>query len=96
MVMELPDVVARPHFELTSYRVNNKIIATLDISKNQVCLMLSEIDQSVFCAQLDSGIFPVPNKWGLKGASYVDLSKVKRDLLLAGLLQAYKKANPKK
>lgn len=81
MALSLPDSVELPHFELTSFRVNKNIFASMDESKKRMCLMLTPIDQSVFCAFDKNIIYPVPNKWGQKGATYVELNKVKLAML---------------
>ncbi len=85
-----------PHFEKTSFRVNKKIFATLDIKNKRACLMLSPIDQSAFSTFDPSIIYPVPNKWGQKGATYVELSNVKKSVLLDALTVAYCKVAPKR
>lgn len=89
IALALPDSVELPHFELTSFRVNKKIFATMDESKNRMCLMFTPIDQSVFCAFDKTIIYPVPNKWGQKGATYVELNKVKLAMLKDALKVAY-------
>lgn len=89
MALSLPDSVELPHFELTSFRVNKKIFASMDESKKRMCLMLTPIDQSVFCAFDKNIIYPVPNKWGQKGATFVELDKVKPAMLKDLLKQAY-------
>lgn len=70
LALSFPDTIELPHFEKTSFRVNKKIFATLDNKNNRACLMLSEVDQSVFSAHDKSVIYPVPNKWGKKGALF--------------------------
>ena len=50
--------------------------------------MLSPVDQSVFCAFGPSVIYPVPNKWGKQGATFVELKKVRKDMLKDALTQA--------
>jgi len=91
MALSLPGAAEKPHFDRASFRAN-KIFATLDERNNRACLMLSEEDQSVFCSHDPSVIYPVPNKWGKHGATYVELSKVRKDLLKDALHQAYQKA----
>ena len=81
LALSFPETNEQPHFEKTSFRVNNKIFATLDIKKNLACLMLSEIDQSVFSVYDSTIIYPVPNKWGKRGATYVDLKKVRKSMI---------------
>ena len=92
LALSFDDSIEEPHFELTSFRVNKKIFATLNIEKKMVCLMLNELDQSVFITFDHSIIYPVPNKWGKKGATYVDLVKVNKSILKDGLVHAYLKA----
>ena len=91
LALSLPDAIELAHFEKTSFRVHKKIFATLDIQKNLACLMLSPIDQSVFSAFDCNIIYPVPNKWGQKGATFIDLQKVPKSILKDALQQAYKK-----
>jgi hypothetical protein len=41
-------------------------------------------------------IFPVDNKWGKQGWTFIDMSKVKEELFIAALTTAYCEAAPKK
>ncbi|MEO6220843.1 MAG: MmcQ/YjbR family DNA-binding protein [Ginsengibacter sp.] len=96
LALSFPGTEELPHFEKTSFRVNKKIFATLDIKNNRACLMLSEIDQSVFSAYDKSIIYPVPNKWGQQGATFVELEFIPRNMLKDSLKQAYNKITAKK
>ena len=83
-----------PHFEKPSFRIRKKIFATLDIKNNRACLKLSEIDQSVFSAFDTSVIYPVPNKWGKQGWTFVELKKVRADLFKDALTCSYCEVAP--
>lgn len=96
LALALPNAIEQPHFELSSFRANKKIFATLDSKNNRACLMLSETDQSVFAVFDTSIVYPVPNKWGKKGATYFELSKVPKSMLKDALKQAHTKATSKK
>ncbi len=96
LALSFPGTNEQPHFEKTSFRVDKKIFATLDIKNNRACLMLTQIDQSVFSAYDKSVIYPVTNKWGDRGATFVELRMVRKSMLKDALLQAYKKITPKK
>lgn len=85
-----------PHFEKTSFRVKKKIFATLDIERKRAMVKLSEIDQSVFGLFDNSIIYPVPGKWGLQGATYIELDKVSEDILSDALKISYCLVAPKK
>ena len=94
--LSLPETEEKPHFNLTSFRVKNKIFATIHADKNYVMVKLSAIDQSVFCAYNKEVIFPVPGGWGKQGATFIDLKKVKKSMLLDALSTAWKTTAPPK
>ncbi len=95
LALSFDETVELPHFELTSFRVRKKIFATMDAKKNRAVLMLSELDQSVFCAFDKTIIYPVPNKWGKHGATIVELKKVRKDMFKDALTTAYCTKAPK-
>ena len=94
--LSLPETEEKPHFDLTSFRVKNKIFATIHADKNYVMVKLSAIDQSVFCAFDKEVIFPVPGGWGKQGATFINLKKVKKSMLLDALSTAWKTTAPPK
>lgn len=95
MALSFAGTNEEPHFERTSFRLKKKIFATLDEKNNRACIMLTPLDQSTFCTYDKAVVYPVPNKWGLAGATYVELKKVPADLLKDMLQQAYNKINKK-
>ncbi len=54
-------------------------------------MILTETDQSVFSAFDKTVIYPVPNKWGKRGATFVELKTVRKNMLKDALTQAYKR-----
>jgi len=96
LALSLPGAIELPHFDLTSFRVNKKIFATLNTKRNRACVMLTDIDQSVFSSFDKTVIYPVPNKWGKKVATYVELKTVSKTILKDALKQAYLRISEKK
>ncbi|MEP7110140.1 MAG: MmcQ/YjbR family DNA-binding protein [Ferruginibacter sp.] len=96
LAMSFPETVELPHFEKTSFRINSKIFATLDMANQIACLKLTEIEQSVFCAIDTTMIYPVNNKWGKQGWTFIDLKKVKKTILKDALSKAYLAVTPSK
>ena len=94
--LSLPETEEKPHFHLTSFRVNNKIFATIHADKNYVMVKLTTIDQSVFCSYNKEVIFPVPGGWGRKGATFINLKKVKSSMFMDALTTAWKTTAPAK
>lgn len=95
LVLQLPESVESPHFEKISFRVRKKIFATLAPNEELLCLKLNPEDQDVFSVYDRSVIYPVPNKWGLQGWTYVDLSRVRQEVLEDAVITAYCTVAPK-
>jgi len=89
-------VSEEPHFEKTSFRTKKKIFATLDEKNKLVCVKLSAIDQASFCSFDKKIIYPVPNKWGQQGWTYIALDWVHEETLTDALQTAYQEVSKKK
>ena len=89
LALSFPDAEEQPHFHLASFRIKKKIFATLWEKENRAMVKLSLIDQSVFCSYDTTTFFPVPSGWGSKGATFVALNKVRKDMLKDALATAY-------
>lgn len=95
LALSFADTVEQPHFEATSFRINGKIFASLEIEKAKACLKFSLDDQQQFCS-FDKAIYPVDNHWGKSGWTYIDISKIREDLLVDALSSAYKEVTKTK
>ena len=95
LALALPEGVEEPHFEKSSFRVRNKIYATLDIAENTAVLKLSPEQQSGFCDLDGLIVYPVKGKWGEKGWTMISLDKVHTQLLADALKTSYKNVAPK-
>jgi len=84
------------HFGRPAFRIRKKrVFATLWPNENKMMVKLSLIDQSVFNSFDPTIFYPVPNKWGLQGATLVELSKVRSDMLGDAVHLAWEMANKK-
>ena len=80
----------KPHFERTAFTVKNKIFATLSVKDGTLNLMFDTQTQFIFCPPNNDIIYPVPNKWGLKGATTINLKKANKKLVKTALEEAYR------
>jgi hypothetical protein len=96
MALSFPETDEHPHFERIAFRVKKKIFATLLEKDHTLNLMLTPADQSVFCAFNSKVVYPVPGGWGLKGATTVNLKKIRKTMLKDALTVAYCTKAPKK
>ncbi len=96
LALSFPLAEESPHFHLRSFRVGKRIFATLWEKENKAMLKLTPIDQSVFCAYDPTVFYPVAGGWGKKGATLVNLAKVRKDMLMDALKLAHDGLNTKK
>ena len=95
LALSFPETDEYPHFHLKAFRVKKKIFATLNEKLKRVMVKLTPVDQSVFCAFDKNIIYPVPGGWGNKGATYIELNKVKKSMFKDALTTAYCAVAPK-
>lgn len=96
LALSFPGTEEKPHFNRKAFRTGKGIFVTLQEEKQQACVKLSPLQQSVFCA-FDAGIiYPVDNKWGLKGWTIIELKKVRKSMLKDALTVAYTELSTKK
>ncbi len=78
------------------------MFATYLQKNNTANIFLTTAEQDVFCEIDSKNIFPVPNKWGEKGATTFELNQLAKEVVLEALISAYnevvntKKANTKR
>jgi len=90
MALSFPGTEQRPHFDRVGFRVTGKrMFATYLASDNTANIFLTPSEQALFCAMDTVHIYPVPNKWGEKGATTFNLNGVGKELVLEALISAY-------
>jgi hypothetical protein len=78
-----------PHFERIGFKVTGRRMFSTYLEKdNTANIFLTPKEQAVFC-QMDKAIYPVPNKWGEKGATTFELDHVPQHIVVEALLSAY-------
>jgi hypothetical protein len=93
LAKSFPDVEEQKHFEKRAFKIKKKrIFCTLDDKDKKATVKLSAVDQSVY-TQIDPAIiYPVPNKWGKQGWTFVELPKITVTLMREILETAYQYA----
>jgi predicted DNA-binding protein (MmcQ/YjbR family) len=95
LALSFAETSEQPHFEKTSFRVGKKIFATYDDKNKRACIKLSEIDQHVFSSYNKEIIYPVPNKWGKQGWTFIELTTVPKAMFIDAIKTAYDEVAPK-
>jgi hypothetical protein len=96
LALSFRGAVEQDHFGRPSFRANKHIFATLWEDAQRMVVKLPLIEQSVFQAFDGSVFYPVPNKWGLKGATFIELAKVREEMLIDALNLSYEMVVTKK
>ncbi|MBE7176967.1 MAG: MmcQ/YjbR family DNA-binding protein [Mucilaginibacter polytrichastri] len=98
MALSFEGTEQRPHFDRWGFRVQGKrMYASYLAANNTANVFLRPAEQQLFCAADPQHIYPVPNKWGEKGATTFVLSDVSPDILQEALRSAYEDViRPKK
>lgn len=92
MALSFQGAEQKPHFERIGFKVKKKRMFATYLEKGHTAnIFLSPEEQTVFCKMDSNHIYPVPNKWGEKGATTFELNKVPKELVLEALLSAYNK-----
>ena len=95
--LKLPHALERPHFEWASFRVDapkGKIFATLPPHHEFSNVFLTPDEQRMLCAAEPDIFFPVPNKWGEKGATSLRLAACDLATLRSALVMSWRHAAP--
>jgi hypothetical protein len=89
LALSFPNTEQVPHFERIGFAITGRrMFATYLANDNTANIFLTPKEQAVFC-KMDNAIYPVPNKWGEKGATTFDLDHVPKDFVTEALLSAY-------
>ncbi len=97
LALSFPGTVQKPHFERTGFSVTGKRMFATYLDKNNTAnIFLTPKEQAIFCKMDNKNIYPVPNKWGQKGATTFELNNLPREFILEALLSAYNEVMTRK
>ena len=96
IALSFPETDQAPHFEITSFRVNKKIFATLNMPQKRCTLKFNKEYQDIFVSIGKGKINAVPNAWGRLGWTTIDLQDIDQTILKDAMLIAWRCTAPKK
>src|ERR1700751_5068123 len=90
LALSFPNTEQVPHFERTGFKIiGRRMFATYLEKNNTANIFLTPVEQKLFCRMDKKNIYPVPNKWGEKGATTFELNTIGVELVREALLSAY-------
>ncbi len=98
MALSFPNTAQVKHFERIGFKIKGKrMFATYLPGNNTANIFLTPDAQNLFCKEDDENIYPVPNKWGEKGATTFELDMISTEIVMEALASAYNEVmKPKK
>lgn len=94
VALSLPEAVEQPHFERASFRVRNRIFATLRDSDGQAVLKLPPEEQAALVA-MHPAVYAI-TPWGHQGWTSVDLGRADPGELRELIVEAWRGVAPKR
>ena len=95
LALSLAGAEEHPHWGRPSFRVRQRIFATLWPDERRAMVKLSLDDQAALTALSPEVFSPVPGGWGARGATFVSLDHAEPDELLGALTAAWRLLQPK-
>lgn len=99
LALSLPHAIEKPHFDRASFRVDaprGKTIATM-LEKDATANVFLSVEEQEMLIGAEPRIFSkVPNKWGDKGATTLELSEADKTTALSALKMSWRRAAPPK
>ena len=90
MALSFSGTMQTAHFDRIGFKVVGKRMFATYLDKNNTAnVFLTPEQQIAFCKMDAENIYPVPNKWGEKGATTFELDQVAKEVLMQALLSAY-------
>lgn len=99
LALALPQAAEKPHFDRAAFFVNapkGKIFATMPPDGRSANLMLDRDTQEFLMESAPDVFSRLPNKWGDKGATMIDLSSADAAAAQSALVLAWRAAAPEK
>jgi len=99
IALSMPYALEKPHFNRKGFRVDapkGKMFATMIADETEANIFLSVEEQEMLCAAEADVFYPVPNKWGEKGATTIRLAEADEATLTSAITMSWRRAAPPK
>lgn len=96
LALSFEEVIEETKSEKTTFKVEEKIFATLNTENFKAVIRLSTKDQNKYSDTDPSAIYPAPAGWGKQGWTIFELKFVENDLVEEALKASYCEVAPEK
>ena len=99
IALSMPYALEKPHFDRSGFRVDaprGKMFATMIANETEANVFLSIEEQEMLCSSEPEIFYPVPNKWGEKGATTIRINNADAATLKSVISMSWRRAAPPK
>ena len=99
IALSMPYALEKPHHKRSGFRVDaprGKMFATMIADETEANVFLSIEEQEMLCSAEPVIFYPVPNKWGEKGATTIRIAKADSSTLTSAITMSWRRAAPPK
>ena len=99
IALSMPYALEKPHHDRAGFRVDaprGKMFATMISDETEANVFLSVEEQEMLCSAEPDIFYPVPNKWGEKGATTIRLQAADAATLTSAITMSWRRAAPPK
>lgn len=95
LALSMPEAEQSSHFDVTDFRVKNRIFATFREADARAVIKLTPADQQLLMATSPGVFAPIKGSWGEKGWTLVRLADAGDDILRHAIAIAWRTVAPK-
>lgn len=95
LALSFPQAVQAGHFDVTDFRVRNRIFATFREKDARAVIKLSPDEQRLLMETAAGMVVPLPGSWGQKGWTRVILEKADEATVRHAMAMCWKSVAPK-
>lgn len=95
LALSMPEAEQSSHFDVTDFRVKNRIFATLREADNRAVIKLTPADQQLLIATSPTAFAPIKGSWGEKGWTLVHLQNAETESVRHAVAIAWRTVAPK-
>lgn len=99
IALSMPYALEKAHFDRSGFRVDvprGKMFATMRADETEANVFLSVDERAMLCSAEPDIFYPVPNRWGEKGAATICLKAVDKATLSSVITISWRRAAPLK
>ncbi|WP_137113768.1 MULTISPECIES: MmcQ/YjbR family DNA-binding protein [Mesorhizobium] len=94
IALSMPEAEQSSHFDVTDFRIRNKIFATLRAADSRAVIKLTPADQKLLIETSSTAFSPIKGSWGLKGWTLVHLDRADADVVRHAIAIAWRTVAP--